>query len=66
MNMISLCSNFGKLVCTHDNNTNWYVWMCIRNRKEIPVIVNVRCGYKVQAASGDGGGIMVAGEKKAE
>ena len=40
--------------------------MCIQNRKEIPVIVNVRCGYKVQAASGDGGGIMVAGEKKAE
>ena len=41
--------------------------MSIANRNEIPVIVNVRFGeFKVLAASGDGGGIMVAGETKAE
>ena len=66
MNIISLCSNLVQL-CVHMTTAPINTFcMCIRNRKEIPVIVNVRCGYKVQAASGDGGGIMVAGEKKAE
>ena len=41
--------------------------MSVEHRKEIPVIVNVRFGeFKVLAASGDGGGIIVAGETKAE
>ena len=51
----------------HDNTSNKYVCVSIANRNEIPVIVNVRFGeFKVLAASGDGGGIMVAGETKAE
>ena len=39
----------------------------ITNRKEIPVVVNVRFReLGVLAASGDGGSVLVAGEKKAE
>ena len=66
--MIKLRSNFSTFVYIflHDNTLNKYVCVSVAHKKEIPVIVNVRCGYKVQAASGDGGGIMVAGEKKAE